>query len=62
MFDRSTPSVSTAPQRRLAKQEGDRRLRRHLLAIEKLEANDKRQVLQLLDAFIELERRTESHA
>jgi transcriptional regulator with XRE-family HTH domain len=39
--------------RRLVKQEGDTRLRRRLLAIEKLEPNEKRQVLQLLDAFIE---------
>ena len=39
--------------KRLAKQEGDSRLRRRLLAIEKLEPNEKRQVLQLLDAFIE---------
>ena len=39
--------------RRLVKQEGDSRLRRRLLAIEKLEPNEKRQVLQLLDAFIE---------
>ncbi|TAM85360.1 MAG: XRE family transcriptional regulator [Candidimonas sp.] len=39
--------------RRLAKQEGDSRLRRRLLAIEKLEPAEKRQVLQLLDAFIE---------
>ena len=43
-----------APQpKRLAKQERDSRLRRRLLAIEKLETNDKRQVLQLIDAFIE---------
>jgi len=51
-----------APKRRLVKQEGDSRLRRRLLAIEKLEAADKRQVLQLLDAFIErgqLKRRAE---
>jgi transcriptional regulator with XRE-family HTH domain len=41
------------PKRRLAKQEGDSRLRRRLLAIEKLDVTDKRQVLQLLDAFIE---------
>jgi len=39
--------------RRLARQEGDSRLRRRLLAIEKLDATEKRQVLQLLDAFIE---------
>lgn len=43
-----------APQpKQLVKQEGDSRLRRRLLAIEKLESNDKRQVLQLIDAFIE---------
>jgi transcriptional regulator with XRE-family HTH domain len=42
-----------APKRRLAKQEGDSRLRRRLLAIEKLEPSEKRQVLQLIDAFIE---------
>jgi transcriptional regulator with XRE-family HTH domain len=41
------------PKRRLAKQEGDSRLRRRLLAIEKLETSDKRQLLQLIDAFIE---------
>lgn len=49
--------------RRLAKQEGDSRLRRRLLAIEKLDAADKRQVLQLIDAFIErgqLKRKVES--
>jgi transcriptional regulator with XRE-family HTH domain len=39
--------------RRLAKQDGDSRLRRRLLAIEKLDLAEKRQVLQLLDAFIE---------
>ncbi len=39
--------------RRLAKQEGDSRLRRRLVAIEKLDLTEKRQVLQLLDAFIE---------
>jgi transcriptional regulator with XRE-family HTH domain len=52
-----------APKRRLAKQEGDSRLRRRLLAIEKLDAADKRQVLQLIDAFIErgqLKRKVES--
>ncbi len=52
-----------APKRRLAKQEGDSRLRRRLLAIEKLDAADKRQVLQLIDAFIErgqLKRKAES--
>lgn len=49
--------------RRLAKQDGDSRLRRRLLAIEKLELTEKRQVLQLLDAFIErgaLKRKVES--
>lgn len=39
--------------KKLVKQEGDSRLRRRLLAIEKLELTEKRQVLQLLDAFIE---------
>lgn len=39
--------------RRLIKQEGDSRLRRRLLAVEKLDVVEKRQVLQLLDAFIE---------
>ncbi len=39
--------------RRLVKQDGDSRLRRRLLAIEKLDVAEKRQVLQLLDAFIE---------
>jgi transcriptional regulator with XRE-family HTH domain len=51
--------------RRLAKQDGDSRLRRRLLAIEKLDVADKRQVLQLLDAFIErgqLKRKVESRA
>ncbi len=42
-----------AAKRRLVKQEGDSRLRRRLLAIEKLDVTEKRQVLQLLDAFIE---------
>jgi transcriptional regulator with XRE-family HTH domain len=54
-----------APKRRLAKQDGDSRLRRRLLAIEKLDVGDKRQVLQLLDAFIErgqLKRKMESRA
>jgi transcriptional regulator with XRE-family HTH domain len=49
--------------RRLVKQDGDSRLRRRLLAIEKLDATEKRQVLQLLDAFIErgqLKRKAES--
>jgi transcriptional regulator with XRE-family HTH domain len=51
--------------RRLAKQEGDSRLRRRLLALEKLDVAEKRQVLQLLDAFIErgqLRRKTEKQA
>jgi len=51
------------PKRRLAKQDGDSRLRRRLLAIEKLDVADKRQVLQLIDAFIErgqLKRKMES--
>ena len=39
--------------RRLVKQDGDSRLRRRLLAIEKLDVAEKRQGLQLLDAFIE---------
>ena len=38
---------------RLAKQEGDSRLRRRLLALEKLDVAEKRQVLTLIDAFIE---------
>jgi len=49
--------------RKLVKQEGDSRLRRRLLAIEKLGVAEKRQVLQLLDAFIErgqLKRKVES--
>jgi transcriptional regulator with XRE-family HTH domain len=41
------------PVRKLAKQEGDSRLRRRLLAVEKLGTAEKRQVLQLIDAFIE---------
>lgn len=51
--------------RRLVKQDGDSRLRRRLLAIEKLDMAEKRQVLQLLDAFIErgqLKRKVESRA
>ena len=39
--------------RRLVKQDGDTRLRRRLLAIEKLGVAEKRQVLQVIDAFIE---------
>jgi len=53
------------PKRRLAKQDGDSRLRRRLLAIEKLDVAEKRQVLQLLDAFIErgqLKRKVEKQA
>ena len=46
LFERET-------KRRLVKQDGDSRLRRRLLAIEKLDLAEKRQVLQLLDAFIE---------
>jgi transcriptional regulator with XRE-family HTH domain len=42
-----------APKRKLVKQEGDSRLRRRLLAVEKLGVAEKRQVLQLIDAFIE---------
>lgn len=42
-----------AAKRRLVKQDGDSRLRRRLLAIEKLDTAEKRQVMQLLDAFIE---------
>ena len=51
--------------RKLAKQEGDSRLRRRLLAIEKLDVAEKRQVLQVIDAFIErgqLKRKAESRA
>ncbi|MBL8324464.1 MAG: helix-turn-helix transcriptional regulator [Rubrivivax sp.] len=54
-----------AAKRGLAKQEGDSRLRRRLLAIEKLDVADKRQVLQVIDAFIErgqLKRKAESRA
>lgn len=51
--------------RRLVKQDGDSRVRRRQLAIEKLDGVEKRQVLQLLDAFIErgqLKRKAESRA
>ena len=54
-----------SPKRKLVKQDGDSRLRRRLLAIEKLDVVEKRQVLQLLDAFIErgqLRRKAESRA
>lgn len=54
-----------APKRKLAKQEGDSRLRRRLLAVEKLGSAEKRQVFQLIDAFIErgqLKRKMESRA
>ena len=49
--------------RRLVKQDGDSRLRRRLLANEKLDVADKRQVLHVIDAFIErgqLKRKVES--
>jgi hypothetical protein len=49
--------------RRLVKQDGDSKLRLRLLAIETLDGADKRQVLQLIDAFIErgqLKRKVES--
>lgn len=52
-----------ANKRRLGQQDGDSRLRRRLLAIEKLALADKRQVLQVIDAFIErgqLKRKAES--
>jgi transcriptional regulator with XRE-family HTH domain len=39
--------------KRLIKQDGDSRLRRRLLAIEKLDVTETRQVLQVIDAFIE---------
>ena len=55
----------SSPARKLAKQEGDSRLRRRLLAVEKLGRAEKRQVLQLIDALIErgqLKRRMESRA
>lgn len=58
-------SVQTGFGERLAKQEGDSRLRRRLLAVEKLDVAEKRQALQLLDAFIErgqLKRKMESRA
>lgn len=51
--------------RRLVKQDGDSRLRRRLLAIEKLAVAEKRQVLQVIDALIErgqLKRKVESRA
>ena len=51
--------------RRLVKQDGDSRLRRRLLAIEKLDVAEKRQVLQVIDALIErgqLKRKAESRA
>ena len=59
LYGRSTPA------RKLAKQEGDSRLRRRLLAVEKLGSAEKRQVLQRIDAFIErgqLKRKMESRA
>ena len=51
--------------RKLAKQEGDSRLRLWLLAIEKLGVAENRQVLQVFDVLIErarLEPKTESQA
>ena len=54
-----------APARKLVKQDGDSRLRRRLLAIEKLDLTEKRQVLLLIDAFIErgqLKRKMERRA
>ncbi len=39
--------------RKLVKQESDSRLRGRLLAIEKLDLAERRQVLQVIDAFIE---------
>jgi transcriptional regulator with XRE-family HTH domain len=54
-----------SPKRTLAKQEGDSRLRRRLLAIEKLEVAEKRQVPQLLDTLIkrgQLKRKMEHSA
>ena len=51
--------------RKLVKQEGDSRLRWRLLAIEKLAVAEKRQVLQVIDAFIErgqLKRKAETRA
>ena len=51
--------------RKLVKQEGGNRLRRRLLAIEKLDVADKRQVLQVIDEFIErgqLRRKAERRA
>jgi hypothetical protein len=58
-------AVGFEPKRHVAKQEGDCRLRRRLLAIEELDAAERRQVLQLLDAFIgrgQLKRNVESRA
>lgn len=60
-----SPQQVGVGKRRLAKHDGDSGLRRRLRAIEKLDVADKRQVLQLLDAFIErgqLERKVESRA
>lgn len=42
------------PKRKLANQEGDCWRRRQLLAVEKLGSAGHRQVLQLIDAFVEL--------
>ena len=60
-----SPQQVGVGKRRLAKQDGDRRLRRRMRAIEKLDVADKHQVLQLLDAFIErgpLKRKVDSRA
>ena len=54
-----------APRREPVKQDGDSCLRRRMLAIEKLDLAEKRQVLQLIDAFVErgqLKRNMESRA
>jgi len=55
----------SAPARKLPAQEGNSRLHRRLLAVEQLGTTEKRQVLQLIDAFIErgqLKRKLESCA
>jgi transcriptional regulator with XRE-family HTH domain len=41
------------PRKRLVKQQGDSRMRRRLLALDKLDAKSRRQVTQILDSFIE---------
>lgn len=58
------PAQSGA-KRRLVKQDRDTRPRRRFLAIDKLPVAEKRQVLQVIDAFIErgqLKRKAESRA